>query len=202
MLIKPNDLSYGEKYINLSRKELLEKVQIQMSSQRFKHVLGVETAAVELAQRYGVSTEAASIAALTHDYAKERNHGEMHDLIISANLDLELLQYGSEIWHGPVGAILVKKELGIQDADILNAIHYHTVGRPEMSLLEQIIYVADYIEPGRVFPVVSEARKAAETSLAEAVAFETEHTLLHLIGQKRKIYPKTIDTYNTWVAKP
>ncbi|SRR5699024_2726688 len=202
MMIKPDELIYSGEYIPLDRNELLEKVQAQMSSKRFKHVLGVEKAAVELAQRYGVSIEAASIAALTHDYAKERNPREMHDLIISANLDLELLQYGSEIWHGPVGAILVKKELHVQNIEILNAIRCHTVGAAEMSLLEQVIYVADYIEAGRDFPGVEEARKLAAMDLEQAVAFETEHTLQHLITTKRKIYPKAIETYNAWVAKP
>ena len=201
MMIKSTDVFYSEDYILMTREELLLKVRLQMSENRFKHVLGVEKIAVELAQRYGVSIEAASIAALTHDYAKERNLQEMHDLIISANLDLDLLQYGNEIWHGPVGAILVKKELRIKDEGILNAICHHTVGSSKMSLLEQIIYVADYIEPGRNFPGVDEARELATSDLTKAVAFETEHTLHHLISEKRKIYPKAIETYNAWVAK-
>ena len=201
MMIKSNELSYNNEYIQLTRDELLKKVQLQMSKKRFEHVLGVEKVAVELAQRYGASIEAASIAALVHDYAKERNPQEMHDLIISASLDLDLLQYGSEIWHGPVGAILAKKELHIQNEEILDAIRYHTVGSAKMSLLEQIIYVADYIEPGRTFPGVDEARALAISNLVEAVAFETERTLQYLITNKRKIYPKAIDTYNAWVVK-
>lgn len=201
MMIKSTDVFYSNDYIQFTRDELLKKVQQQMSQKRFKHVLGVEKVAVELAQQYGTSIEAASIAALTHDYVKERNPEEMHDLIISASLDLDLLQYGSEVWHGPAGAILVKKELGIQDEEILNAIRHHTVGFSKMSLLEQIIYVADYIEPGRDFPGVDEARQLAKTDLAQAVAFEAEHTLYYLISEKRKIYPKAIETYNAWVAK-
>ncbi len=201
MMIKSTDISYSNNYIQFTRSELLEKVQSKMSQKRFEHVLGVEKVAVELAQRYNDSIEAASIAALTHDYAKERDPQEMHDLIISANLDLDLLQYGSEIWHGPVGAILVKKELRIQDEEILNAIRHHTVGSSKMSMLEQIIYVADYIEPGRDFPGVDKARKLAISNLTLAVAFETEHILQHLISKKRKIYPKAIETYNAWVAK-
>lgn len=70
-----------------------------------------------------------------------------------------------------------------------------------MSLLDKIIYVADYIEPGRSFPDVKEAREIAMIDLDEAVAFETKHTLAHLIAQEIKIYPKTIETYNHWVAK-
>lgn len=201
MMIKSTDVFYSNDYTQLTRDELIKKVQSQMSEIRFKHVLGVEEVAVELAQLYNVSIEAASIAALTHDYAKERNPQEMQDLIISESLDLDLLQYGSEIWHGPVGAILVKKELRIEDEEIVNAIRYHTVGSPKMGLLEQIIYVADYVEPSRDFPGVDEARKLAKSDLAQAVAFETKHTLQYLISKQREIYPKAIETYNTWVAK-
>lgn len=71
----------------------------------------------------------------------------------------------------------------------------------EMSPLVKVIYVADYVERGRNFPVVSTARELAFTDLDQAVAFETEQTLLYLIETKRKIYPRTLDTYNTWVVK-
>ncbi|MGX7419495.1 bis(5'-nucleosyl)-tetraphosphatase (symmetrical) YqeK [Carnobacterium gallinarum] len=174
---------------------------MQMSERRFKHVLGVEEMAIALAGRYGGDSEAASIAALTHDYAKERDKDEMREIIRKEQFDLELLEYGSEIWHGPVGAYLVEKELGIEDEDILNAIRHHTVGASEMSLLEKIIYVADFVEPGRDFPGVAEARKLAITDLDAAVAYETKHTLSYLIEQNNKIYPLTIATYNSWVAK-
>nr|WP_034558746.1 bis(5'-nucleosyl)-tetraphosphatase (symmetrical) YqeK [Carnobacterium gallinarum] len=200
-MTNPNTIVYEQRYSKLDRIALLERVQMQMSERRFKHVLGVEEMAIALAGRYGGDSEAASIAALTHDYAKERDKDEMREIIRKEQFDLELLEYGSEIWHGPVGAYLVEKELGIEDEDILNAIRHHTVGASEMSLLEKIIYVADFVEPGRDFPGVAEARKLAITDLDAAVAYETKHTLSYLIEQNNKIYPLTIATYNSWVAK-
>mgnify|MGYP006361260177 FL=1 len=197
-----NQLRYSNNYTTLTRNELIQAVQSQMSQKRFQHVLGVEQTAVELAEKYGASNEAASIAALTHDYAKERSDKEMQELIYREQFDLELLEYGSNIWHGPLGAFLVEQELGISDSDILNAIKYHTIGAPEMTILEQVIYVADYIEPGRNFPSVEKARKIAAENLQAAVQYETKQTLQHLIGKNRKIYPKTIATYNKWVANP
>lgn len=199
---KLNQLRYSNKYTTLTRNELIEAVQSQMSQKRFQHVLGVEQAAVQLAEKYGASTEAASIAALTHDYAKERSDKEMQELIYREQFDLELLEYGSNIWHGPLGAFLVEQELGISDSDILDAIKYHTIGAAEMTILEQVIYVADYIEPGRNFPSVENARKIAAENLQAAVQYETKQTLQHLIEKNRKIYPKTIATYNKWVANP
>ncbi|MFZ3165589.1 MAG: HD domain-containing protein, partial [Streptococcus alactolyticus] len=75
----------------------------------------------------------------------------------------------------------------------------HTVGSSQMSLLDKIVYVADYIEPGRRFPLVEEARAIAKESLDKAVAYETVHTVEHLAHQALPIFPQTIETYNAYV---
>lgn len=188
-------------YTEEARLLLVQQVQMQMSEARFEHVLGVEQSAIALAKRYGCSVEKASIAALTHDYAKERSADEFRFIIENKGFDLNLLRWGNAIWHGFVGAYFVEHELGITDHDILEAIRLHTTGAPQMSLLSKIIYVADYIEPGRDFPGVEEARRLAVLDLDQAVAFETKQTLQYLIGKNFPIYPKTIETYNQWVAK-
>ncbi|OJG15349.1 HAD superfamily hydrolase [Enterococcus canintestini] len=185
----------------MDRELLMQKVQMQMSERRFKHVLGVEETAIALAEKYGASPEKASIAALTHDYAKERSDEEFQLVIRRDGFDLALLKWNNAIWHGIVGADFVQRELGIDDEEILNAIALHTTGAAEMSLLAKIIYVADFIEPGRDFPGVNEAREIALVNLDDAVAYETKHTLTYLIEQGKPIYPKTIETYNKWVAK-
>lgn len=180
---------------------LMQRVQMQMSERRFEHVLGVEKAAIALAKEYGCSVEKASIAALVHDYAKERTEDEFRYIIEKKEFDQELLQWGNAIWHGVVGAYFVEHELGIVDEEILQAVRLHTTGGKEMSLLDKVIYVADYIEQGRNFPGVEEARRLAKVDLDQAVAYETEQTLMYLIKKKLPIYPKTIETYNRWVAK-
>lgn len=195
------NMDYSNEYTAYSRENLMQKIQMRMSEQRFKHVLGVEETAVALAKKYGASPEKASIAALTHDYAKERPDEEFKMVIVRDGFDPELLNYNNAIWHGLVGASFVERELGITDAEILHAIRVHTTGAAKMSLLDKIIYVADYIEPGRDFPGVQDARAIAWADLDEAVAFETKHTLAHLLAQEQQIYPKTIETYNYWVAK-
>lgn len=195
------NMDYSNEYTAYSRENLMQKIQMRMSEQRFKHVLGVEETAVALAKKYGASPEKASIAALTHDYAKERPDEEFKMVIVRDGFDPELLNYNNAIWHGLVGASFVGRELGITDAEILHAIRVHTTGAAKMSLLDKIIYVADYIEPGRDFPGVQDARAIAWADLDEAVAFETKHTLAHLLAQEQQIYPKTIETYNYWVAK-
>ena len=76
----------------------------------------------------------------------------MKQIILDGGGPLEVLNFHHELWHAPAGAALVKTEVGITDEDILSAIRFHTSGRPNMTLLEKVVYVADYIEPGRRFP--------------------------------------------------
>ena len=141
-------MSWITNYDAAQRELLMQKVQMQMSERRFRHVLGVEETAVALAAKYGADEAKASIAALTHDYAKERPNDEFELIIRRDGFDLALLNYGNEIWHGLVGADIVQRELAIDDEEILQAIRVHTTGAAKMSLLDKIIYVADYIEPG------------------------------------------------------
>lgn len=194
-------ITYSGNYIALTRNELIENVKLQMKESRFKHVLRVEKAALNLAEKNQVKLEKASIAALTHDYAKEFNDEKMIKMIKEENLDSNMIPFGNNIWHGPCGAYIVRKELGVTDEEILNAIRNHTTGAPKMSLLEQIIYVADYIEENRAFPGVEEARKLAENHLSDAVGYEAKHTLSYLIESNKLVFPKAIDTYNAWAAK-
>lgn len=194
-------MKYSGDYTSLERELLMQKIQMGMSERRFKHVLGVEKTAIALAEKYGASPEKASIAGLAHDYAKERPDDEFQMVIRRDGFDLDLLNWDNAIWHGIVGADFVQRELEIDDSEILQAIRLHTTGAAQMSLLDKIIYVADYIEPGRDFPGVEAARELAMVDLDAAVAYETKHTLSHLVQQEKPIYPKTLETYNRWVAE-
>ncbi|CAI2590978.1 hypothetical protein AKUH3B111A_06440 [Apilactobacillus kunkeei] len=193
------ELTYTNKYIPLSREELIEKLNNDLTQSRFEHVLRVEQMSIELAKKNDVDVEKASVAGLCHDYAKQRPDDDFIQLIKKYRLDDLLLQYGNAIWHGEVGYLMVQNELGVTDIDILNSIKHHTTGAKYMSKLEQIVYMADYIEMGRDFPGVEEAREITFNNLAHGVAYQTKHTLQYLISANKTVYPKTIDTYNEWV---
>ncbi|CAI2668300.1 hypothetical protein AKUA1404_06650 [Apilactobacillus kunkeei] len=193
------ELTYTNKYIPLFREELIEKLNNALTQSRFEHVLRVEQMAIELAKKNDVDIEKASVAGLCHDYAKQRPDDDFIQLIKKYRLDDLLLQYGNAIWHGEVGYLMVQNELGVSDIDILNSIKHHTTGAKYMSKLEQIVYMADYIEMGRDFPGVEEAREITFNNLADGVAYQTKHTLQYLISANKPVYPKTIDTYNEWV---
>lgn len=189
-------MKYKNDYINKSRKELVDLVEDQLSSSRFKHVLRVEETAIDLAKAHGVDKEKVSIAALLHDYAKEQSSSFMEKIILEEKLDKTMLDYGNSICHGPVAAVLAEKEFGVKDKDILSAIYCHTFGRQNMSDVEKVIFIADYTEPKRSFKEAEKARKYAKDSLDKALAYIVQQTLLNLVEGNKAIYPQALDTYN------
>ncbi|MFC4653070.1 bis(5'-nucleosyl)-tetraphosphatase (symmetrical) YqeK [Lactococcus nasutitermitis] len=185
--------------VGLSREELLAKIAAQVKDSRFQHILGVEQAAIELAQRYGANPHKASLAGLLHDYAKNQSDVVFLDLIDKYGLNPELKRWGNNVWHGMVGIYKMKEDFDLSDAEILRAVEIHTVGSSEMSVLDKVVYVADYIEAGRDFAGVDEARAIAAKSLDAAVAFETVRTVEFLAAKRIAIYPQTIETYNAFL---
>lgn len=185
----------------MDRKQALEIVKQQMRDKRYIHTIGVMETAIELAKQYGVDEEKAEMAAIFHDYAKCRPVSEMEEIIKRENLPKDLLLYNKELWHAPVGAYLVEREVGITDADILQAITYHTSGHEQMTMLDKVIYVADYIEPGRKFPGVEEARKLAREDLNQALLYALKHTIQFLMEKNQTIYPLTFQTYNAVIKE-
>lgn len=194
-----NELEYHQQLLPLSRAELVDKLRHALKKKRFDHVLRVEETAIELAKENGVDLELASIAALCHDYAKQRPDQDFIATIKEKHLDPALLNYGNAIWHGVVGAELVADELGCHDQRILDAVRQHTVGAPYMTKLAQIVYMADYIEPGRDFEGGELARQVTHQSLAKGVALQTKQTLMYLVSTGKPVYPTTLATYNAWV---
>jgi predicted HD superfamily hydrolase involved in NAD metabolism len=171
----------------------------QITEHRYVHTIGVMETAVQLARYYGQDPKKAELAAIFHDYAKFRPKAEMKQIIEEQQMSKELLEHNSELWHAPVGAYLVEKEVGITDQDVLSAIKYHTSGRPNMTLLEKIIYVADYIEPGRHFPGVEEVRELAQSDLDLALIKSLQNTMMFLLKKNHAVYPDTFQTYNSLV---
>lgn len=176
-------------------------VQQQLSEKRFKHTLRVAKEAVKLAKLHCVTQYHTELAAILHDVAKNRPLDEMKRLILQSPLPKDLLHYHHELWHGPVGALVVERDLGITDGNILNAIRFHTTGRAHMTRLEMVIYVADYTEPGRQFPGINEVRQAATEDLTYATWLATRNTIQHLSRKQAKIYPDTFYAYNDLVNK-
>jgi predicted HD superfamily hydrolase involved in NAD metabolism len=140
----------------------------------------------------GVDPYRAETAAILHDFCKFWPDRQLIEWIRSRNLPPDLLEYNKELWHAPVGAEVARERFGITDEEILNAIRYHTSGRPGMSKLEKIIFLADYIEPGRRFPGVDEVRETARRDLERAVLMAMDNTIRFLLERGQKVYPLTL----------
>lgn len=185
----------------MEREEALKLVKIQLTDHRYQHTLGVMETAIALAKQYGGDEQKAELAAIFHDYAKFRPKAEMKEIIIEQGFPQNLLEYNSELWHAPVGAYLTEKEAGIIDPEVLEAIRFHTSGRPGMTLLDKIIYLADYIEPGRHFPGVEEVRNVAKENLDKALIMAVKNTIIFLLKKNQTVYPETFYTYNDLIRK-
>jgi len=185
----------------MDRNRLLDYIKPRMNEKRYIHTLGVCETAIELAKLFGEDEKKAEIAAILHDLAKFEDLEQMREIIRSNNLGEDLANWGGEIMHGPVAAYRAKTELGIYDEDILNAMRYHTTGRETMSKLEQIIYVADMIEPNRKFDGVERLRSIARQDLHEGMKACICHSVSFLVNTKQPIHVQSIQCYNFYVRE-
>jgi predicted HD superfamily hydrolase involved in NAD metabolism len=177
-------------------------VRGRISASRYQHTLGVVKAARKLASTYRCDMEKASVAALCHDAAKGMSKDALLLKAEEGHWPLDWVErMRPDLLHGPVAAILCYEELGIKDEDILNAIRYHTTGRPDMSLLEQIVYLADLIEEGRDFPEVSRLRTLADQNLTETLTEAFDHILRFILESGDLIHPTTIHARNWYRTK-
>lgn len=176
--------------------QLIERTQGQMPTRRWEHTQGVRQSAVQLANRFGADPIKADLAALLHDYCKYWPVEKQVEAYMSYGLPKDALTYDPQLLHGPLAAEIAQAELGIADMEVLDAIRYHTTGRAAMTLLDKIVCLADYIEPGRDFPEVSRMRELAMSSLNEALLVGVDSTISFLLSKGKKIYPLTLQTHN------
>lgn len=184
--MKSNDL--------IKLRKALEK---SLDSKRYEHTLGVEFTAAALAMRYNGSVYNAQLAGLLHDCARCLPIDKMVSICEKNQIDVtDIEKRNSSLLHSKVGSFLAEKEYGVTDSDVLNAIYNHTTGRPGMSLLEKIVFVADYIEPGRTnAPNLQEIRKLAFTNLEQAMIRILQDTLSYLNESDGEIDSMTARTY-------
>ncbi|MBG9734171.1 bis(5'-nucleosyl)-tetraphosphatase (symmetrical) YqeK [Paenibacillus alvei] len=187
--------------MNRTREQLIEAVQMQMPAARWQHTQGVMTTAVQLAKKYGADPDKADLAAILHDVAKYWQTDRMERMIREHHMPSELLEHDKQLWHAPVGAYVAEHEYGIEDEEILDAIRYHTSGREKMTLLDKVVCLADYIEPGRDFPGVEHIRELAEQNLNAALIAGFDSTISLLIERRRRIFPLTISARNGLLAE-
>ncbi len=177
-------------------------VKEKMSKKRFIHSLNVSKVAKKLAQAYGADEKKAEIAGLLHDITKEMPEDEQLKLFESEGIILDDVERSTnKLWHSISGTIYVKKYLNIQDADILNAIRYHTTARNNMSLLEKIIFMSDFISEDRQYDNVEYMRSLAFENLDKAVIYGLKIQMEFLFEQNKPIAVNMLKAYNDIILK-
>lgn len=181
--------------------KILIEIERRLTKNRYEHTVRVMNTAESLAELHNGDKEKVLLASALHDYAKCDEKSSLKKIIIDKNLEQDVLNYHHELWHAHVGAYLAENEFRIKDIDVLNAIKYHTTGRPNMGLTELIVFVADYIEPARTMPGVDDVRKIAQTSLQLAALKILQSSIPYLISIDQLVYPETVYTYNDLLKK-
>lgn len=177
--------------------QMEEYLKKNLKEGRLKHSFGVRDTAEIMAKKYGADIFKARIAGLIHDCAKQMDKNEILHICVENGYKLDYITYKNPgIMHGTAGAIIAKKVMGVEDQDILNAIEYHTTGRKDMSLLEKIIYLADYIEPSRDFPGVDKLRELVNKDLNQGLLLSFNSTIELIISRGDLIHLNTIDARN------
>lgn len=185
----------------MNREKMIQRLKSKINEKRFEHSIGVEYTAACLAFRYGANEKSARIAGLLHDCAKGLTTSEKLEKSKKHGLYISEYEYKNpDMLHGKLGAYYAREKYDVKDKDILDAITYHTTGRPNMSLLEKIIFVADYIEPNRKMVKDMEMiRREAFTDLDRCVIHILKNTLSYLEESGTDIDNTTRETYDYYI---
>ncbi len=177
--------------------EIKEKLEKNIKPNKYNHSINVMNTAMKLASYYGCDRRKAEIAGLLHDCAKGMAKDQIFELCKKANIEVDEIQRRQpDLLHGPVGAYIARTDYGIYDAEILEAINVHTTGKENMGMLDKIIFISDYIEPGRRFPGVETIRECAFKDINRALILGFDTTIIHVIEKGRLIHPHTIHARN------
>ena len=183
----------------LCNDEMRQGILARLHGYRYEHTLGCERAARKLAERFGGDPEKAGVAAILHDITKHLSPQEQLNLcekygIIPCTVE----KNEPKMLHGKTAAAIAREEYGMPD-DICDAIACHTTGKHGMTLLDKILYLADYIEDTRDFPGVEKARELARTSIDRALLYCYDQTLTELVERGKLIHSDTVAAYNDMI---
>ncbi|MBQ9742704.1 MAG: bis(5'-nucleosyl)-tetraphosphatase (symmetrical) YqeK [Ruminococcus sp.] len=181
-----------EKYYKLAESRL--------SNRRYTHSVNVAAAAVKLAKKYGCDVQKAELAGILHDITKETDAENQLQIINAGGIILDDVSKSSpQLYHAISGMVYCRDTLGIDDEDILNSIRYHTTARAGMSLLEKIIFTADFISDERDYEDVDVMRARCEVSLEEGMLYGLGFVIPDIVRKERAIHPDALSAYNELV---
>ncbi len=181
----------------MTAEQMIERLKITQNESRFRHTLGVANEAVRLAPLFGADSEKAYIAGLLHDCAKNFSEEKVKEYCKRYKVTLDpYCETEKALIHAFLGPTVAKADFGVDDPEILSAIYYHTTGKPDMSPLEKLIYIADMTEPGRELEQSAELRKLVEEDIDEALIYSIGCSINHVIKKGNLIHPDSVHARN------
>ncbi len=188
--------------ISFDFESAMKKLQNDLKAERYIHSIGVMETAQKLAKRFGVDEQKAKIAGILHDCAKNIGVSQSYAMcdMFSIKLD-DVSKKSYKLVHQYLGAKLAETEFGITDEEILSAIRFHTTARANMSQIEKVIYLADFIEPNRdkePFDGLSKLRLLCEKDIDEAMLFALDFSIESVVSRKLLLHIDTALARN-WV---
>ena len=186
-----------------TRSQILTWLQKEVPESRIRHILRVETMAIELASYHGIDAVKAGQAGLMHDLAKFFKSEKLLTLAENHHLDIDPVARSSpHLLHAEVGAIVARETFGVTDPQILAAIANHTLGKPGMDALSCVVFLADSLEPGRgQSEELEHIRLLCLTNLNKAVWRSADFSLQYLLRFQKLIHPRTVMTRNWFLQE-
>jgi nicotinate-nucleotide adenylyltransferase len=173
----------------------------RLTPRRFEHSLAVARQAEYLAKKYGCDPDKARVAGLLHDILKDTDGDSQLQIFKDFAILLDAVeQQAPKLWHARAGAAFLEHILGITDREILDAVRYHTTGRAGMTLLDIVLYLADFTSADRDYPDVDVMRRLTEDDMNEAMRYALAYTIDDLKAQGRPVHPDTLACYRERVG--
>ncbi len=177
-------------------------LKARLSKKRYTHSVNVARAAFALAERWGADPQRAYLAGLLHDCCKELPFSEQAELMHSCPFSVSEIEWLCKpVWHGIAAASYMYTELGIDDREVLGAARWHTVGRADMTKLEEIVYMADLISADRTYRDVERFRKMAQNDLDKAMLCAFQWAIESVMKKETPLPVSTVDAYNFYLKK-
>ncbi len=172
-------------------------IKHRLSEHRYVHSLNVADAAETLAKKYGANADKAYVAGILHDITKQETVEKQIEIIENGGGKLlPLEKFTPLVYHQISGMYYCINVLGVDDEDILGAIRWHTTGKSDMTLLEKVVFTADFISADRNYPDVDVMRGLANESLEKAMLYSLKYTICDLVQKGNVIHPDTLNCYN------
>ena len=188
---------------NVDRNEHFKDIiRARLTPERYEHSLAVAVEAKRLALMWGADPDKAYTAGLLHDILKNTKSQLQLQILQDFDILLDTVEKASpKLWHARSGAAFIERVLGVEDPDIVTAVRYHTTGRAGMSLLERVLFLADFTSADRDYDDVDVMRRLVNESLDEAMMYALSYTIGELTEKQALIHPDTLNAYNEIALK-